>query len=343
MRVLIVGGTGFVGPSVVLQLAQAGHAVAVFHRGHHEFDFPPGVEHFHSELAEYPVTQFPREVITWAPDVVLHMVAMGEADAEAFVKSFRSVARRSVVISSGDVYRAYGLFRNAESGPVEPLPLTEASALRISRYPERRGARNPEHWVYNYDKVLVEQVVNGDSSLPATLLRLPKVYGPRDSSRRLFPYIKRMADQRPAIVLQEGYVGWRFTSGYVDNVAAAIVLAITDDRAAGRTYNVGEPVTPTNGEWIELLGQAFGWAGDLVGAPDEILPPTMRYPYRFEQDVVMDSTLIRKELGYREIIPIETGMLHTVEWEKAMLPERMDAGQFNYRQEDQVLDLMRGI
>lgn len=343
MRVLIIGGTGFVGPLVVTRLHAAGHQVAVYHRGHHEYDFPPGVEHFHSEDAEYPVLKFIPALATWSPDVVVHMVAFGEADAAEFVRAFRHVAQRSVVISSGDVYRAYGVFRNLEAGPLEPLPLTEDSPLRTVLYPERAGARNPQHWVYNYDKLLVDLVVTSDPALPATILRLPKVYGPRDSSRRLLPYIKRMQDRRPAILLQAGYVDWRFTMGYSENVAAAIALAIVDERATGRIYNVGELVTLTNGEWIEKLGEAFGWEGDVVGAPDEIMPPNLRHPFRFEQSLVLDSSRIRQELGYVEPVPVETAMLHTVEWEKAMIPESMNQNQLNYRQEDQVLSLMRGI
>lgn len=31
----------------------------------------------------------------------------------------------------------------------------------------------------------------------------------------------------------------------MDNIAAAIALAVTDNRAAGRIYNLGEPTTPT--------------------------------------------------------------------------------------------------
>jgi nucleoside-diphosphate-sugar epimerase len=48
-RVLVVGGTVFIGPSVVRQLAHAGHSVAVFHRGEHEIDLPADVRHIHAD------------------------------------------------------------------------------------------------------------------------------------------------------------------------------------------------------------------------------------------------------------------------------------------------------
>ena len=45
MKVLIIGGTNFIGPHVVRRLAERGHEVVVFHRGRTERDLPPGVEH----------------------------------------------------------------------------------------------------------------------------------------------------------------------------------------------------------------------------------------------------------------------------------------------------------
>ena len=53
----------------------------------------------------------------------------------------RGVARRLVVISSQDVYRAYGRFHGKEPGPLEPLPVTEDSPC--ARSSTRIEARSP--------------------------------------------------------------------------------------------------------------------------------------------------------------------------------------------------------
>jgi nucleoside-diphosphate-sugar epimerase len=39
MKVLIIGGTNFIGPPVVRRLTDLGHQVAVFHRGQTDADF----------------------------------------------------------------------------------------------------------------------------------------------------------------------------------------------------------------------------------------------------------------------------------------------------------------
>lgn len=47
MRVLILGGTAFMGPHVVRRLVDQGHDVAVYHRGQHDVGLPDRVTHIH--------------------------------------------------------------------------------------------------------------------------------------------------------------------------------------------------------------------------------------------------------------------------------------------------------
>jgi nucleoside-diphosphate-sugar epimerase len=42
------------------------------------------------------------------------------------------------------------------------------------------------------------------NEFPVTILRLPALYGPGDKRHRLFPYLKRMDDVRPAILVERG-------------------------------------------------------------------------------------------------------------------------------------------
>ena len=175
MRVLIIGGTAFIGPHVVRRLVSDGHEVTIFHRGEHEPELPSSVRHVHSAFASFPVLNFPAELVTWKPDVVLQMVAMGERDAEAVMHAFRGVARRLVVPSSGDVYNAYGVLIGSESTTVGTGLLGEESPLRTNLYPYRKVAKGPDDWIYNYEKILVERVVMGNSELRGTILRLPAV------------------------------------------------------------------------------------------------------------------------------------------------------------------------
>jgi nucleoside-diphosphate-sugar epimerase len=147
------------------------------------------------------------------------MIPCTKQDARTLMSTFRGIARRVVAISSGDVYRAYDRFHGKYPGPPDPVPLMEEAPLRQRLYPYRgetpRSPDAPNRWVDDYDKILVEQVVMGNPDLPGTILRLPVVYGPGDRQHRLFPYLKRMDDGRPAILMDEGLAQGRCSRGYV--------------------------------------------------------------------------------------------------------------------------------
>lgn len=64
MRVLIIGGTKFIGPHVVRQFMDQGHDVLLYHRGQTEADLPKNVRHSRSPLGAMPVLRFPHELLT---------------------------------------------------------------------------------------------------------------------------------------------------------------------------------------------------------------------------------------------------------------------------------------
>jgi nucleoside-diphosphate-sugar epimerase len=328
MKVLVVGGTRFIGPYVVRRLAEAGHEVAVFHRGRTGAELPEGVGSIPGDRRR--LGDHADALGRLAPEVVLDMIPMNERDARGVVEVFRGVARRLVAISSEDVYRAYDVVRGLAAGPPDPVPLSEDAPLRERLYPyERDGAEE-------YEKILVERVVMGDPHLSGTVLRLPAVYGPGDYQNRLFDYVKRMDDGRPAILLGEGMAGWRWTHGYVEDVAAAIALAVTDGRAAGRVYNVGEAEPLPWAEWVREIGRAAGWRGEVVAVPEDRLPEHLDWELDTEQHWFVDTSRIRRELGYEETFSREEALRRTVAWEREHPPE-VDPTLFDYAAEDAAL------
>ena len=317
-------------------LHQQGHEVTVYHRGLHEPELPSAVRHIHSPRASIPVLHFPSSLSDPAPDVVLHMFPVGEDDARAAVARFVGLARRIVALSSGDLYRAYGRLLGTEPGPPDPIPIDEDAPLREKLFPYRQSAAGPADWTYHYEKILGERALLG-SRLPATVLRLPAVYGPGDPHRRLRQFIKRMDDRRPAIVLEQLQAGWRWTHGYVEDVAQAIALAVADERAAGRVYNIGEAAVPTMAERVRQIGEVAGWKGTVVSLSSERLPSHLQSPYQPRQDLVVDTRRVRRELGFGESVSIEEGLRRTIEWERAHPPETGDPGPAEYAAEDAAL------
>lgn len=312
MHVLVLGGTGFIGSRAVTRLASMGHEVAVFSRGKTRADLPCEVRRFVGDQAE--LGRHVRAFRDFSPDVVVGMHLMSEREAQAFADTFSGLARRALVISSMDVYRAYNRLRRVEPGPPDPMPLTEDSPVREKLYPYRDFVSDP--WAQEYDKLLVERAVMGTPGLPGTILRLPFVYGPGDGLYRLAEYLIPMDEGRPTILMDEQRAGWRAARGYVDNVAEAIALAATDSQAAGRVYNVADAEAFTEREWALMIGRTAGWTGEVVTKPKEELPADVVKEYDFRQHLSADTQRIRTELGYREPVSLVESLRRTIEWER---------------------------
>jgi nucleoside-diphosphate-sugar epimerase len=322
---LVIGGTGFVGVPLVRRLEEAGHELLVFHRGcmEREHGHAGDVEHVHGDRKD--LASFTGRFGRFAPEVVLDVVPYSERDARVVGETFRVMAGRVVALSSGDVYRAYGVLVGKEAGPPEPVPLGEDSPLREELFPYRGVVEE----MGDYEKILVERVVVGDPDLPGTVLRLPMVYGPGDAQHRLFGYLRRMDDGRPAILVEEGFAVWRWTRGYVENVAAAIALAVVDGRTAGRVYNVGEAEALTEAEWGQEVGRAAGWEGEVIAAPRDLFPAGTWPNFDTDQHLVYDTRRLREELSYEEPVSREQALMRTVAWERANPSEEVSTGTFD--------------
>jgi nucleoside-diphosphate-sugar epimerase len=339
MRLLLIGGSGFIGPHVAAALVRGDHLVTVFHRGRTHGSartLPPGTHTITGDRRR--LSESATALRALAPDAVIDLVLSSGRQARELMTVVRGATSRVVALSSCDVYRACGVLHGSEPGPIEPVPLTESSPLRarLQTYPPDRIRMLQQlfGWLDDeYDKIPAEREVLRDPDLPGTVLRLPMVYGPGDPLHRFFPMLKRMDDRRPAIGFEEKHAAWRSPRGYVENVAAAIALAATSDHAAGRIYNVGEAESLSELEWARLLATATGWTGDLVTLPADRTPAHLRAPGNLEQHWTTDTTRIRQELGYTEPIERDEAIRRTVEWERAH-PPPIDPRAFDYAAED---------
>jgi nucleoside-diphosphate-sugar epimerase len=143
-----------------------------------------------------------------------------------------------------------------------------------------------------------------------------------------------MDDGRHAILLAQEQSEWRWTRGYVENVAAAIALAIIDDGAAHRVYNVGDEPAPTEREWVRQMGTAAGWTGEIVLVPEARLSAHLRHPFNFHYHLATDTARIRQELKYAKPVGWEEALKRTIEWERSQVVE---LDKPDYATEDEAL------
>jgi nucleoside-diphosphate-sugar epimerase len=294
MDVLVIGGTGFIGSWIVKQLVARGDNVTVLHGGRKSpEELPQGAISIISEGSQASSHTYEAALGSGEPDAVIHVFALFERDAKEAVSALSGRAGRIVVLSSGDVYRAYGRFTRLEPGPPDPTPLkVDTSPLRRRLYPYRTASDIPGTLRHDYDKIPVENIFRAAQSLSSVILRLPKVYGSEGNA------------DLATIYNFAAYPAWRWTHGYVENVAAAAVLAAHHPRSPGRTYNIGEAVTPTVGERLAQL-------------PPRPEPPRKNTVYDFGQSMDYDTEPVRTELGFIEPVTYDEGLRRTLAGQQA--------------------------
>jgi nucleoside-diphosphate-sugar epimerase len=102
-------------------------------------------------------------------------------------------------------------------------------------------------------------------------------------------------------------------------------------------YNVGEPETLTELEWVQAIGLAAGWDGQIALLPPSRVPAALDPGINTDQPLVTDTSRIRQELGYAERVPREEALRRTIDWQRGNPPGQIDAARFDYAAEDELL------
>ncbi len=299
MRVLVLGGTRFIGRAIVEELAASGHQLLIAHRGNLEPADMPKVQHLHADRMALGAHR--KELADFQPDAAVDCRALTRADSETVIAALPT-GLRLVVISSIDVYRAFGAVN--EDRETDPVPLDEESPLRPNRYPYR-GMR-PD--MDDYDKLDVEEVYLAHG---ATSVRLPMVYGEHDYQLREDFLLRRIRAGRTRIPFGAGT--WLASRGYVRDVARGVHLALKTPASAGQVLNLCEDLTYSMGLWSRMIVDAAGSTVELVRVPDEDLPEDLKATGSMSQHIVVSARKARTMLGWTTSDPDQT-LRTTVRW-----------------------------
>jgi nucleoside-diphosphate-sugar epimerase len=315
MAIAIIGGTGFIGSAVARRLIARGLTPIVIARGKHAVSLPDGA--ILEQVDRMDAGRLADVLLTHRADTVIDIFALSLKNTEPVLGAMKAAGGRYLLLSSVDLYRNYGGLLRRETPPVQHEPAKEGDPLRGFRYPYRGNDRRPQavdaDLLENYDKIILEEAAKAEDSFATTVIRAPMVFGPGDKQRR-FRWAIDAVRAGGTIRVDERAAGWPNSYVYVDDLAEGIALAATSPAAAGQTYNVGQPFVRTPVEWL----QAFA---DLLDVEISIgtVPPgqqgllweraeasDLRYP------LTLDSSRIRRELGFRETVPEADALRATV-------------------------------
>ncbi|PRX98600.1 NAD-dependent epimerase/dehydratase family protein [Allonocardiopsis opalescens] len=314
MRVVVIGGTQFIGRRVAAELLARGDEVLVVHRGGHEPPELAACRHLHVDRREFDTVA--DEVAAFAPDAVVDTVAMSGIDAATSLPHLPDVP--VVVLSSADVYQAFDVMRGAAPEPVA-VPLTEDAELRRTRYPHRgAGFAIGDYDFDSYEKLDVEPAY---LERGGTVLRLGFVYGEHDYQRREEPVLRRVRAGRERIPVGPG--DWLASRVYVGDVAGAVLAALGNPAAHGEVFNIAEPTSLPVVAWVRQILAAAGHRAELVRVPESRVPADLVLTGSSVQHVLLDSRKAMDLLGWSPG-PVEESIGRSVRWHLANPPESAD-------------------
>jgi nucleoside-diphosphate-sugar epimerase len=243
------------------------------------------------EVVSVNPEQLPRQSGIGSTLIVMPGLALTQV--ENVVESLAPTSARLVFAGSMTVYRAWARYTRQEPGPPDLVPLLESDPLFIGS-----------------QQVLAEEVVQ-NSPAPVTILRLPDVFGPGISNPRFSDPLSAMDAGTSSIPLQALQGEWRLATAFTQDVAYGIALAAKNSKAAGRIYNIADSFAFTQIDWINAIGRAANWNGQVIENP-----ASEDITVDYSQHLILDSSNFRRDFGYSEQTPINEAFRATVAWER---------------------------
>jgi nucleoside-diphosphate-sugar epimerase len=331
-RALVIGGTGPTGPFVVEGLAERGFRVTILHGGQHEVAFAvPDVEHIHED------PHFAETLARGIGDRTFDLV-VAQYGRLAVIADFFA-GRTGRVIGIGAATGIYALNGDPRWGALgRPASFPDTTTLFIDS-PETDKLKF--RMAQSFHR-LMEHDAAGDYS--ATYLGYPNNYGPRQPGPQDWCVLRRLLDGRGRLVIADG--GIRMESRIASRNAAAAVLSVVDhpDVAGGKRYSASDQNAYTMRQRIELMMDHLGATAELVDMPFDVAWPCHPFWRHEREHRLCQSDLIRRELGYEDVVTTEEGLRESFDWLAAHRPEpdgeaeRQIGDPFDYGREDELMN-----
>ncbi|MDA0267187.1 MAG: NAD-dependent epimerase/dehydratase family protein [Cyanobacteria bacterium] len=207
MRILVMGGTRFIGVSLTRQLVAQGHEVVLFNRGNQPAPVD-GIAQLHGDRQDPAALK--AALAGESFDAVFDNNGRELSDTQPLVELFKGTLRHFVYVSSAGVYLKSDQMPHIEGDAVDPK----------SRHKGK----------FQTEAYLAEQGV------PFTAIRPVYIYGPQNYNDLEAWFFDRIVRDRPLPIPGNGMALTQL--GHVEDLAAAMVAVLGNPQAVGQIYNI---------------------------------------------------------------------------------------------------------
>jgi 2'-hydroxyisoflavone reductase len=310
MRILVLGGTRFLGRHFVETAIKGGHALTLFHRGRTNPGLFPGVERVLGDRDGGLAALAGR---TW--DAVVDPSGYFPRVVGASANALKGAVGRYLFVSSISVY-------------AEPLAAGLGEDAPVAKLADP-GIEVITGETYGGLKALCESAVRDAYGESALVVRPGLIVGPHDTTDR-FPYWPRRL-ARGGEVLAPGSPA--APTQFVDARDLATWMLDLIERGESGTFNATGPEQPvTLGECLGRIAAAVGGDARLTWVSEAFLrehgvEPWLQMPlWLHEADQNMDRVSIARALAHGpRFRPLEDTARDTLAWERALAPDTRPA------------------
>ncbi len=295
MKVLVTGGSGFIGSHVVDQLVEAGHKPVIYDR--RPSPFRDDIQTELGELSDLTML----ELAMSGCDAVMHLAAAADVNEVAKMPVESEAANARGTLNVLEAARGAGVKRVVYASTI--WVYTGESGERVD---EESNLGMPNH-LYTASKLAGEMYCRSYNELydlEFTVLRFGIPYGPRARPAAVVPaFVGKAMAGEALTVAGAGDQSRRFV--YVEDLASGCVKAL-DPVAANRTYNLVSDSSVTILEIAELV-------------QDLVAPTGIEYTEQRTADYVgveVSGVRAEEELGWTAETSFADGVSRYVEWRR---------------------------
>jgi nucleoside-diphosphate-sugar epimerase len=310
-RVLLTGGTGFVGASLTRRLLRDGHEVHLLLRpGHATWRLDDVRDHVRTHVLDATDRSAVDALVAEVrPEWVFHLMAYGAYSQQRdAIEMARTNVTATMTLMESCASRGFEAFVHAgsssEYGLADHAPREDEALAPNSAYAVTKAAAT--HF---------GQYMARSRDLHIVTLRLYAVFGPWEEPTRLVPNLLTHALRGELPDLVDPRIARDFV--YVDDVDDAFVRAATQSaQGRGAVYNVGSGTQCTLGDLVEVVRRLF----EVEQEPRWGSMPNRAWDTAIW---VSDSSLAAARIGWQSRTSLEAGLTATAEWIRASA-DRLD-------------------